>query len=285
MTFYCKRGIMEKIKANIDKILNRRWLVIGTLLFLALSFRAVRPFIVDRIATDGVLYVYMANDIAKGDIESAFRRNRRMPPLYLFMMAWLHNAGMYTETAGRLISIIAGVLLIIPVFLIAEMIFSTRLAAMAGFLVAVNPSLIKSSAKVMRDSLFLTLLFFAVLFILKAMKSERWNLHLWGLAGLFSSLGVAVRTETVELIPVTVICIIVELIVLKRADKPVLAPAKRMVAGLLLMLFVYVVAAIPITKAVDSSSTWRIVDKRISGYFKSLFRISAEDALKKEDTL
>lgn len=277
---------MEKFKENIDRILDRRWLTIGLLILLALSLRAVKPLLVDRISKDGVLYVYMANDIAEGNIDSAFQKNRRMPPLYLFMMAGLHNAGMHTETAGQLISIIAGALLIIPIFLIAEMMFSSRLAAMASFLVAVNPSLIKSSAKVMRDSLFLTLLFLAILFIIKAMKSERWNLQFWALAGCFSSLGVAVRTETVELIPIALICIIVELIILKRAGKPLLAPAKKMVAGFALMLLVYVVVAIPITKAIGSSlSTWQIVDNRIPGYFRSLFRISAEDALEKEDTL
>ncbi|MCK5844984.1 MAG: hypothetical protein KAG97_09770, partial [Victivallales bacterium] len=114
---------MERIKEYFDRITARRWLTIGLLVLLAFSLRAAKPFLVDRIAKDGVLYVYMADDIASGNLKTAFERNNRIPPLYLFLMAGLSRIGLETETAGVLISILAGAFLVIPVFLMAEMIF------------------------------------------------------------------------------------------------------------------------------------------------------------------
>lgn len=276
---------MEKYRQIFEKMIERRWLVIGLIFLLALSLRAVRPFVVDRISTDGVLYVYMATDISEGNIDEAFSKNRRMPPLYLFMMVGLHKLGIHIESAGRLISIIAGALLIIPVYLISEMIFKSRLAALGAFLVAVNPDLVRGSARIMRDSLFLILLFSALYFIAKALKSEKWNLHFWSMAGIFVSLGVAVRTETIELIPIAIIWVIVELISLKRENKPILLISAKWALGFMLMISLYFITAIPFLVSLkETTSTWSIVDKRIPGYIKTFLKISKEDALKVEDT-
>lgn len=278
--------MMKKCRLIFEQIIARRWLVIGLLCLLALTLRAVRPFVVDRISEDGVLYVSMANDISQGDIDSAFKKNRRMPPLYLFMIAGLHKLGFHSETAGRLISIIAGALLVIPVFLIAEMIFKSRLAAMAAFLVAVNPDLIQTSARVMRDSLFLIILFSAVYFLAKAMNAERWNLHYWSTSGLMLSLGVAVRTETIEIFPVALIWLSIEIICLKRGKIPVLPVLRKWVVGIVAMVVIYIIASIPfIITLKDSPSTWSIVDGRIPGYIKTFLKLSAKDAIKVEDTL
>lgn len=277
---------MEKFQEKIEKLLNRRWLTIFVILVLALSLRAIRPLMVDRITSDGPLYVYMATDIADGDMDSAFKRNRRMPPLYLYMMVGLHKLGFTLENAGRLISILAGALLIIPVYLIAEMIFSSRLGAMAAFLVAVNPDLVRNSAKVMRDSLFLLLLFAAMYFLMKALKEGKWNLHCWALGGLFAALGVAVRTETVELTGIALFCIIIELIFFKRDKKPVLPAFGKWAVGWLFFILVYFLAALPISKSIEGTPcTWTILDKRIPAYFNMLFSNSEKEVLDEEDTI
>lgn len=277
---------MEQFQEKIEKLLNRRWLTIIILVLLALVLRALRPLMVDRITSDGPLYVYMAQEIANGDMESAYKRNRRMPPLYLYMMAGLHKMGFTLETAGRLISILAGALLIIPIYLIAEMIFSSRLGALAAFLIAVNPDLIRCSAKVMRDSLFLLLLFTALYFLMKALKEEKWHLHFWALGGLFSALGVAVRTETIELTGVALVCLIVELIYLKRDKKPVLPALKKWAVGWGLFIAVFYVAGLPFGRSVaDSPCTWSPVDRRIPTWFNLLFNRPKEEVIREEDTI
>lgn len=276
---------MEKFKENINKLLDRRWMTIAAILLLALVLRAVRPLVVDRITKDGPLYVYMGQDIAAGDLNKAFNRNTRMPPLYIFMMAGLHKIGLPMEAAGRLISIIAGVLLIIPVSLIAEMIFnSKRIGAMGAFLVAVNPDLVRSSAKIMRDSLFLLLLFSAVYFIMKALKEEKWNLHFWSLAGISASLGVAVRTETIEILGIGILVMLVELFLLFREKKELLPVVKKWGIGTVLMLMIYYVVSLPFASVLSGTpSTWTLVDKRIPGYFRSMFRLTDKEVIEEEE--
>lgn len=277
---------MNKYEEQVEKMLDKRVLIIGILFFLALILRIAKPFTVDRISKDGVLYAYMANDIADGHIAQAIERNRRMPPLYIFMLAELHKMGLRSEIAGILISIIAGSLLIIPVYLIAAMIFSSRLAAMASFLVAVNPSMIASSGKVMRDSLFLVLLFTAVYLIIKALKSESWNLHYWISGGLFCLLSVTVRNEGFEIIGITILAIIIELFFRKRDQKPILPALSKWSTGVLVLIMIYYIASLPFTAMLkDTSSTWSVIDQRIPGYFRTLLHLSSEDALKAEDTI
>lgn len=277
---------MEKFKEQIEKLLANRWLTIAVILLLALVLRAVRPLVVDRITKDGPLYVLMVQDINNGDLNKAFDRNTRMPPLYLFMMLGLHKIGMPIEIAGRLISIIAGTLLIIPVYLIAEMVFNSRMGAMGAFLIAVNPDLVRSSAKIMRDSLFLLLLFVAVYFIMKAMKSDKWNLHLWSLAGVSASLGAAVRTETIEILGIAILVMLVELFLLFREKKDLLPVINKWGVGTVLMLVLYFAVSIPFANVLAGTpSTWTIIDKRIPGYFKSMFRLSEDEVIKEEDTL
>jgi biopolymer transport protein ExbB len=54
----------------------------------------------------------MARDLASGDVDAAFARNPRMPPLYIWMMAEARGLGIDAESAGCWISIIAGSLLL-----------------------------------------------------------------------------------------------------------------------------------------------------------------------------
>ena len=277
---------MERIKEYFDRITARRWLTIGLLVLLAFSLRAAKPFLVDRIAKDGVLYVYMADDIASGNLKTAFERNNRIPPLYLFLMAGLSRIGLETETAGVLISILAGAFLVIPVFLMAEMIFGARIATVAGFLAAFNPHLIAASSRVMRDSLFLFLLFFSLYLILKALDGLKWNFGYWTGAGALTLLASATRSEGVELTGVAFLAVAIEIVILSKSGKPVGKRVLKWIVGLLCMLLTYYVASLSLTVSLENtSSTWAPIDSRIPSFVKRMLRISEKDALKSEDTL
>ena len=277
---------MGKFQQHIEKIIANRWLTILIILFLALALRAVRPLLVDRITKDGPLYVYMVQDICNGDINRAFARNSRIPPLYLLMMAGLHKLGIPIETAGRLISIFAGALLIIPVYLIAEMIFNSRMGAMGAFLIAVNPDLIRSSAVIMRDSLFLLLLFAAVYFIMKAIKSDRWNLHFWSFAGISASLGAAVRTETIEILGIAILAMVIETVLLFREKKELLPVIRKWSVGTALLLGFYYLTSLPFASFLSGTpATWTIIDERIPGYLRTMLKSSKDEVIETEDTL
>ena len=278
----------ERVTFAVDLLLKHRAFTVAALLILAFAVRAAKPFTTDRISKDGVLYVYMARDLASGDVDAAFARNPRMPPLYIWMMAEARGMGMDAESAGCWISIIAGSLLLIPVFLIAEMVFgSCSAAAVAGFLVALNPKLISVSGRVMRDSLFLFFLFSALYLLLKALDSERWRgLALWVVAGVVLLFAAAVRTEGVELLGIAALAVMLELSISKLRHRPVGKRAVKWCCGLVCMCLAYYASSLPISASLDgTSSTWAAVDRRIPSYVKGFFRVSAESALKTEDTL
>jgi len=278
----------KRLAFAVDLLLRRRVAAIAALFLLAFAVRAVKPFTTDRISKDGVLYVRMARDLSSGDTDAAFERNPRMPPLYVWMMAGMARSGMDAETAGRWISIVAGALLVVPVFLIAERIFGARsAAAVSGFLVAFNPKLVSVSARVMRDSLFAFLLFAALWVLLKALDEERWRgLWLWLGCGVILLLSVAVRTEGVELLGVAAAAVALESLVSIIRRRPVGKRAVKWCCGLACMCVAYYAASLPVSAALDGTpSTWSAVDRRISSYLRGVMHVSAEDALEKEDTL
>jgi len=285
-----------KLETFFNYILNRRWLTILIIFILALCLRSTVTLLTDRVAKDAVLYVYMARDIADGNLDKAFNRNRRMPPLYLFGMAAVTKLGISVENGGKLISIFSGALLVIVVYLIAEMIFSSRLAALASFLVAVNPNLIKISAKVMRDSLYLFLLFLSLYLLIKALRNEKWNIFFWGGIGVFLSLAVAVRTEAIELIIFAILAIIIELFILIReyykdfssndnnrakVDKSfIFIVGAKWIVGLVILFSLYYAVSIPFERVLKgSTSTWVIIDNRIASYFKTILKTTDKDLI------
>lgn len=290
---------LGKLETFFIYILNRRWLTILIIFILALFLRSTVTLLTDRVSKDAVLYVYMARDIADGNLDKSFNRNRRMPPLYLFGMAGATELGLSVENGGKLISILSGALLVIVVYLIAEMIFSSHLAALASFLVAVNPNLIKISAKIMRDSLYLFLLFLSLYLLIKAFKNEKWNIFFWGGAGAFLSLAVAVRTEAIELIIFAILAIIIESFILIResykdfssnenrtkVDKTfALRIGAKWIVGFLVLLLLYFTVSIPFNRVLKgSTSTWSIIDNRIASYFKTILKTTDKDLIDLEE--
>ena len=279
------------------------WQVLILLFIVALSLRTARCFIVDRISKDGVLYVKMAESVALGEKELSFVENRRMPPLYIQFIAVLHRFGISFESGGRVISVLAGSLLVIPFFLVVRLFFGDRAAFISGLLVVVHPSLVKVSSTVMRDSLFLSLMVFSFSFIVFAIHKRRY--FYWGTAGFFAALASATRAEGVELILAVLLWMSVSLIryyMVRKSEKNCLCieeggdePAvskgdcfsfTHTVAGPMIFILLFFVVSFPISESVrGTSSTWSVIDSRIIGYARNLLSHSSEEALKREDTL
>ena len=282
---------MKKIKELIS---NQNWdlkstcLVLAIIFFLSLGLRITQPFLTDRITKDGVLYVHMAEDITKTNSNyQPFARNRRMPPLYIYMIAGASKyLNIHPETAGRLISILFGALLVIPVFFITKYLFDSRIAGFAAFLVGVNPYLIDISASIMRDSLFVTLLFSTLFFIIKSITCKNNKSYIyWGVSGIFLTLAIATRNEAIEIVGISFLFIFL-CNTLKRSSFSFKLNIIKLFVGFIIMLTVSYLVSIPITNSLQTtSSTWTLVDQRIPGYFKAIMHISTKTALKKENTL
>jgi 4-amino-4-deoxy-L-arabinose transferase-like glycosyltransferase len=87
------------------------------------------------------------------------------------------------ELAGRLVSMAAGSLLVIPVYLLARRLYGKTEAGIAALLTAICPTLVFSSTRVLSESLFTLLFTVAVLATLSACTGERRRLFFLAGAG------------------------------------------------------------------------------------------------------
>ncbi|MGI8905767.1 MAG: ArnT family glycosyltransferase [Candidatus Sumerlaeaceae bacterium] len=79
------------------------------------------------------------------------------PPLYADLTALLSFLGIGLETAGRVVSAIAGSFALVPIFYLTRLVFGRDAARIAALLFTVSPLIMRWSTHAMTDSLFLTL--------------------------------------------------------------------------------------------------------------------------------
>ncbi|RPJ10750.1 MAG: hypothetical protein EHM36_02915, partial [Deltaproteobacteria bacterium] len=127
---------------------------------LALAFLLRLPLLLspEVIHNDGAEYIRHAKLILSGDWTGG-----KAPPLYPALIAFAHLFIPDAERAGILISFIFGGLLVLPVFYLGQEIFSERVAAVSGLLVAVHPFLTSYSGSVLTESTYYFLVAMTVL--------------------------------------------------------------------------------------------------------------------------
>lgn len=127
--------------------MKNKYLVV--LLFIAFLIRLYKISLIQCIATDGVAYVNAAKNIIEG---KGF--NIIWPPLYPLMISFLWKAGINPELSGQLISLIFGVSTVFLAYIIADAVFSRKIAYISAIFAAFHPYLVRYSAEVLTDSLF-----------------------------------------------------------------------------------------------------------------------------------
>lgn len=278
------------MKILLEKAPKTGWIILILLVF-ALGARCARCALTNRIDEDALIYMTMADRVASGNIDAAFEFNTRIPPLYPFLMAYIVKAGASAWLAGTLISVVAGTLLIIPVFVIANTLFGRFVAFGAAFLCATHPYLIRISADIMRDPLFLLFLFSSVMFAVLACAPSR--KRCWYLSGCAAGLAVMTRTEGTEMILVLITWLGIEFfrsIKEKPCDDEAIKPFSRALKSLFYCLCVFVcfismfmLVTIPVQSALTKTlSEWSIVDHRITGYVHDFFYRPVDDIIKQE---
>ena len=114
-------------------------------------------------------------------------------PLYSIFIGTVTLAFRNAELAARVVSLIAGALLPVLIFLVAERIYGYRTACVAGALAAVQPTLVALSASAYSEGLYLMLLMAACYGTLITFEGK----HHWGplLAGVCAGLAYLVKPE------------------------------------------------------------------------------------------
>lgn len=123
------------------------WLILALLVLLAAAVRIYALRFCHVISTDGTGYVSAARALGRGDLSgigfSGFY------PVLVWMANWLAAD---FELAGRLVSLVCGSLLVVPLYLLGSEIFSRRAALCAALVAVVWPPLVSSSCEVMTQA-------------------------------------------------------------------------------------------------------------------------------------
>jgi 4-amino-4-deoxy-L-arabinose transferase-like glycosyltransferase len=159
---------------------------------MALAF-GLRIFLViypEVIHNDGVEYVRYAKEVLAGNWTGG-----KANPGYPVLIALVYTLTKNYELAGIWISIVFGVLLVIPVFYLAKEIFNERIGIISGLVVAVHPLLYLSSGSVLTESTYHFFIATSVLFGWYAFSKGR--LYHVLLLGLFTSMAFLTRPEAI----------------------------------------------------------------------------------------
>lgn len=205
------------------------------LLGVALGIRIVVAGYINVISHDGAVY-YMPRALAmvRGRFEEGFTAN--IPFLYPLMSALFYSVTGEMEWAGKLVSILAGTLTLIPVYFIGRTLAGHKTGVLAAALAAFAPLLVRYSGHAQSDALFglLAVSAFAVgLIILR--EPTLWR----GVAaGALGGAATLVRPEALGLLPVVGLFLVVGCI--KREY-----PLRKAAASFGLLALAFAVLAFP----------------------------------------
>lgn len=123
----------------------------------AFALRLLLLFGVEHvISPDGVRYAALARALAAGDLAGGL--STYWPPLYPALVAAASLALADVELAGRLVSVVAGSLLVLPVYKLARDSYGREVARLAAALAALHPLLVYYSTVMLTEAAY-TLLF------------------------------------------------------------------------------------------------------------------------------
>lgn len=183
--------------------------LLGLAVVLALGVRLYLLWQYYCINSDGVRYVNAARDFFDGRFADGL--SSVYPPAYPLLIASLYPLIGDWELSGQIWSLLSGVLLLIPLFVLLKKIYGENVAMVACFLAAVAPYLARYSAHVRTESLFLLLSTLALLVFHQGIERVLLSRFFYG--GLVAGLAYLVRPEAIGLlviVPVTlgILCLI-----------------------------------------------------------------------------
>lgn len=166
--------------------MNRReWLLLSGVIALAFC---VRVFFLSRVRVvlpDEAYYIQMAENMAYGREFGAFGAVIKGQPLFPFLVSLFIRWGVDPARAGGWISVIFGVLTLIPFHLCVRHWASEREAAGSDLIYALSPFAIRYSFWAMTHSVFIFLYVLLFLFFLKSRRNPAWVGALLGMAAAF----------------------------------------------------------------------------------------------------
>jgi len=141
-----------------------------TLALLVATAFCVRLFLLRYqyvINTDGVYYAVLGKKLVSGDFQGGL--STYWPPLYPLLVGLSSLLFDDLEFAARFVSVIAGTLLILPLYLLIRRSYDTATATVGASLAVIYPGLTDSSTLAMAEALYALLLATSLLTALSAL--------------------------------------------------------------------------------------------------------------------
>ncbi|MDK2862140.1 MAG: hypothetical protein PWP33_1343 [Thermodesulfobacterium sp.] len=189
------------MKDRIDKI----GIVV---LLVGFVLRLFEFWSIELISRDSPLYLYQAMVLATGNLNllDLCGLSSRIKEINLFSVAIVPFYYLFRdwEVAGKLVSFVSSSLSLVLLYSIMRRVFKAPILYLVLLAYSFNPTLIKESAEVMRESFFTFLVLLGVWFFIKGyQESSKKKVILFVLANLFWVLSSWVRIEGVFLIGLT----------------------------------------------------------------------------------
>lgn len=171
------------------------------LLLAALAARVYMVFAADIITPDGMLYIKVARLIGDGNWKGVYEEG--FYSSYPFVIVLFQKLFHDWETAGRMVSAVAGSIAVVPFFLLLRRMFDAKIAAVAAIFFVVSPRLVQYSSDVLREPLFWCFSITSLWAAWKGIDEENW--FFIALASLFAGLSSFTRTEGLALIVIVLL--------------------------------------------------------------------------------
>jgi 4-amino-4-deoxy-L-arabinose transferase-like glycosyltransferase len=171
--------------------------VLGAIFVLALLLRVLWMLIfVDSANNEGIYYLRLAENLAAGKGYIGLRENGLQllyPPLFPCLIAGLTGIVGNAELAARVINMLAGSVMILPVFFIGKQLGSRRLGILAAILVAIHPFFISMATVILSETVYMLLIMSGLYAVIRAGKAG--SVLYSVLAGLCFGLAYLTRPE------------------------------------------------------------------------------------------
>jgi Dolichyl-phosphate-mannose-protein mannosyltransferase len=173
---------------------------------------------ITNIGGEGVEYARLAENLLKGNgYVGIYGLGTQLifPPLYSLLIASFSLVTGDFELAGRVVSLIMGSALVLPIFFIALHMYGRRVALIAASLVAFHPLLIQLSASVYTEATYFTLLMGGVYWASQTV--EHVNLKTSVLSGICFGVAYLTRPEAI-VFPFLTVLTLIAVAVVKRTE-------------------------------------------------------------------
>ena len=186
-----------------DKITGLpEWITVAALMVFALAVRLAYMHLHPLESRDGIGYILLIqqwHDLDGGALPSF---GGMQPPLFCYLARAMMYAGIAAEDAALAVNLLAGTLLLIPVYISARTLWKERSAAVwLGILAAVMPVLVKYSCLRLREGMYLLLAFSTVCAWMLAIRKHH-PLRSAAVCGFLAVINLLCRYEALELLAV-----------------------------------------------------------------------------------